>query len=61
MPKSYCLPDDHKKLQKRMKKNNFRVIYIAKPSAGGCGAGIKLIRKSSEIDPVELLDRKYVV
>ena len=44
-----------------MKSKCHRELFIAKPSAGGCGFGIKLIRRIEEIDIQDLIDRKYVV
>ena len=43
VPKTYLFPDDYRKFCSDREADNFRHMYIMKPSASSCGRGIKVI------------------
>lgn len=48
-PKTYLFPDDYRKLCMDREAENFRHMYIMKPSASSCGRGIKVVGQKQEM------------
>ena len=48
-PKTYLFPDDYRKFCMDREAENFRHMYIMKPSASSCGRGIKIIATKQEV------------
>ena len=48
-PPTYIFPDDYKRWQNDREMNNFRDLYILKPTASSCGRGIKVIGKKDNV------------
>ena len=42
-PRTYLFPDDYRKFCMDREADNYRHMYIMKPSASSCGRGIKVI------------------
>ncbi len=49
-PKTYILPEDTKRLNADRENDNYKHIYILKPSASSCGKGIKVIGPKQQIN-----------
>jgi tubulin polyglutamylase TTLL4 len=48
-PPTYIFPDDYKRWCNEREMNNFRDMYILKPTASSCGRGIKVIGKKDQV------------
>lgn len=49
-PTTYILPDDYKRWMTDREINNWKNMYIMKPSASSCGRGIKVIGKRTHVN-----------
>ena len=48
-PRTYLFPDDYRKFCSDREAENFKYMYIMKPSAQSCGRGIKVIGQKQEV------------
>lgn len=48
-PKTYLFPDDYRKFCTDREIENFKHMYIMKPSASSCGRGIKIVGLKQEV------------
>lgn len=48
-PTTYIFPEDYKRWCMDREMNNFKSMYIMKPSASSCGRGIKVIGKHTKV------------
>lgn len=48
-PTTYILPEDYKRWNNDREMNNFKDLYIMKPTASSCGRGIRVIGKQDQI------------
>lgn len=48
-PKTYLFPDDYRKFTMDREADNYRHMYIMKPSASSCGRGIKVVGQKQEV------------
>ena len=49
VPKTYLFPDDYRKFCMDREAENYRHMYIMKPSASSCGRGIKVVGQKQEV------------
>ena len=47
---TYIMPEDFKRWQSDRETQNFKSMYIAKPSASSCGRGIRIIGKRQTVN-----------
>lgn len=55
LPLSFNLPEQKETLQKKLKSNNEKHIWIVKPASASCGYGIKLVTSIKEVPEREKL------
>jgi tubulin polyglutamylase TTLL4 len=48
-PKTYLFPDDYRKFCMDREADNYKHMYIMKPSASSCGRGIKVVGCKTEV------------
>jgi tubulin polyglutamylase TTLL4 len=48
-PNTYIFPEDYKRWQNDREINNFKDMYIMKPTASSCGRGISVIDKKQQV------------
>lgn len=48
-PRTYLFPDEFRKFQTDREAENYKHMYIMKPSASSCGRGIKVIGNKQEV------------
>jgi hypothetical protein len=48
-PKTYLFPEEHRKFCLDRETDNYKHMYIMKPSASSCGRGIKIIGSKQEV------------
>lgn len=49
-PLTYIFPEDYKRWQNDREMNNFKDLYILKPTGASCGRGIKVIGKKDTVN-----------
>ena len=49
-PATYIFPEDYKRWMNDREMNNFKDMYILKPTSSSCGRGIKVIGKKDVIN-----------
>jgi len=60
-PLTYLFPEDYKRFMQEREVNNFRDMYIMKPTAASCGRGIRVIGKKQNVNKRSgYLIQKYI-